>query len=120
MSEHDGEQDEHGESPGTDLGMMAQASLGITGLPGADSAIQDPIEGTDYTVLSFMGLKYTMLEQVPPIGTRLHFEIRAVVVGNSEQLMANEQIRHEVKCKPTEIVLIVDPAGDAADGPATY
>lgn len=107
MSEQLDDDQAHGQDDGHNLGEMAQASLDIPGMPSTDGA-QQTIEGTDYTVLKFMGLKYTMLEYVPPIGEVLRFELRVQVVGNGDELMANEQIRHTVKVKPIEIVQLVD------------
>lgn len=108
MSEQlDDDQGPGQDDDGHNLGEMAQASLDIPGMPSTDGA-QQTLEGTDYTVLKFLGLKYTMLEEVPPIGAVLRFEVRVQVVGNGDMLMANEQIRHEVKVKPIEIVQLID------------
>lgn len=108
--------DPPGEYPQEDnLGEVAEASLTVPGMPSTD-ATQEPLEGTDYTVLSFLGMKYTKLEDVPKIGDLLRFEVEVVVVGDGNELMANGTVRHIVKVKPTAIVLL-DDEGTATDGP---
>jgi hypothetical protein len=106
---------------GPDLGAMAQASLDVPGTPATDvTGTQEPMDGTDYTVLSFTGMKYNILEKIPKIGDKLRFEVEVMVVGNGDKLMANETIRHQVICKPTLIVQIVEDEAPAGDGPPTY
>jgi hypothetical protein len=89
-----------------DLGAAAGAALAA--VPDHDGSAIEPLEGTDYTKVKFVGVAFDELENAPKIGDELAFNVRGRCVGVGEEQMADGHIRKTAKIKTFSVTPILD------------
>lgn len=71
---------------------------------------QDPLDGTDYVKVKFVGMAYDSLSDRPDIGDELVFTVRARCRGNGTEEMKSGAIREVAKFEVQSVLLA--PATD--------
>jgi hypothetical protein len=64
---------------------------------------EQPFEGTDYTRVKFVGVRYDTLVPDLKIGDEHEFKVRGVVVGTGDERKADGTIGHTVKLEVSSV-----------------
>lgn len=72
----------------------------VTQLPG-----QEPLDGTDYVKVKFVGMSLDALDEDFKIGDEVEFVVRARCKGHGEEEMADGHTREFAKMKVNSVVL---------------
>lgn len=87
------------------LGDAAQALMGS--MVDGDTAVQESLDGTDYTKAKFVGMSFNSLDRDIKIGDELTFLVHARCVGTSEEARKGDAtlIQHLVKMDVQSVVI---------------
>jgi hypothetical protein len=80
------------------LGDAARAAIGHTGEP-----TQDPLEGTEFLKVKFVGMAIDSLEEQIPLGEERTFIVKARCNGQSVELMENGTERRTARMKVSSV-----------------
>ena len=85
------------------LGEAAQQALSEFG---DDAAVQEPLDGTDYLKVKFVGMSMDSLEDEIPLGKEMTFLVRARCIGDGNEMSKQDgHIKRFVKMDVSSVQL---------------
>lgn len=68
------------------LGGLGDAALAAIGEDSMDGALQEPLDGTDYLKVKFVGMSMDSLEDSIPLGAEMTFIVKARCIGEGTDI----------------------------------